>query len=56
MKPWAEADDNKQTGAHDYVFCPECGAPVIHESGCVTCPVCVWSIVTCPVCVWSICG
>jgi len=34
---------NKQ-GAHDYVFCPDCGAPVVHESGCVTCPSCGWSL------------
>ena len=33
---------NKQ-GAH-YVFCPECGSPVIHESGCIVCYSCGWSI------------
>jgi len=30
----------KKQGAHDYVYCPECGSPVIHESGCVVCPSC----------------
>jgi len=34
----------KKQSAHDYVYCPECGARVIHESGCVTCPVCGWSL------------
>ena len=24
-------------------FCPECGAPVIHEGGCVICPECGFS-------------
>ena len=40
---------NKQ-GAHDYVkslrypYCPECGARVVHESGCVVCPSCGWGM------------
>ena len=34
----------KKQGAHDYVYCPECGAKVIHESGCVTCPSCGWGM------------
>ena len=34
---------NKQ-GTHDYVYCPECGSPVIHESGCVVCPSCGWGL------------
>jgi len=25
-----------------YVYCPECGTLVIHESGCVVCPSCGW--------------
>lgn len=42
-----EQNTEKQTlvqGGHDYVYCPECGARVIHESGCVVCQVCGWSI------------
>ncbi len=31
-------------GGHDYVYCPECGARVIHESGCVVCPSCGWGM------------
>jgi len=34
----------KKQSAHDYVYCPECGTRVIHESGCVTCPSCGWSL------------
>ena len=34
----------KKQGAHDYVYCPECGTRVIHESGCVTCPSCGWGL------------
>jgi len=34
----------KKQGAHDYVFCPECGTKVVHENGCVTCPACGWSL------------
>jgi len=34
----------EKQGAHDYVFCPECGAKVIHESGCVVCPSCGWGL------------
>jgi len=34
----------KRQSEHDYVFCPECGAKVVHESGCVVCPSCGWSI------------
>ena len=34
----------EKQGAHDYVYCPECGSPVIHESGCVVCPSCGWSL------------
>lgn len=32
------------SGTYDYVHCPECDAHVIHESGCITCPVCGWSM------------
>jgi len=28
----------------DFVYCPECGAPVIHESGCVICVSCGWAL------------
>ena len=31
-------------GAHDYVYCPECGAPVVHEAGCVVCYSCGWAL------------
>jgi len=31
-------------GGHDYAFCPECGSPVAHESGCVVCYNCGWSM------------
>ena len=34
----------KKQSAHDYVYCPECGTRVIHESGCVTCPSCGWGM------------
>jgi len=34
----------KKQGAHDYVYCPECGAKVIHESGCVVCQSCGWGL------------
>jgi len=34
----------KKQGAHDYVYCPECGSPVAHESGCIVCYSCGWSI------------
>jgi len=34
----------KKQDAHDYVYCPECGTLVIHESGCVTCPSCGWGL------------
>lgn len=33
----------KRQSAHDYVYCPECGTKVMHDSGCVTCPSCGWS-------------
>jgi len=29
---------------YDYVYCPECGTRVIHESSCVTCPSCGWGM------------
>lgn len=34
----------KRQSAHDYVYCPECGAKVMHESGCVVCPSCGWGL------------
>ncbi len=34
----------KKQSAHDYVYCPEYGTRVIHESGCVTCPSCGWGL------------
>ncbi len=34
----------KKQGAHDYVYCPECGARVVHESGCVVCQSCGWGM------------
>ena len=34
----------KRQSAHDYVYCPECGAKVIHESGCVVCQSCGWGL------------
>ncbi len=30
--------------AKQSVYCPECGAPVVHESGCVVCPSCGWGM------------
>jgi len=24
-------------------MCPECGGPVVHDSGCEHCPLCGWS-------------
>ena len=34
----------KKQSAHDYVYCPECGAPVVHEAGCVVCYSCGWAL------------
>ena len=34
----------KKQSAHDYVYCPECGAKVVHESGCVVCQSCGWGL------------
>jgi len=42
-----EQNTEKQTlvqGGHDYVYCPECGAPVVHEAGCVVCYNCGWAM------------
>lgn len=44
-----DENKNKQetargSGAYDMIYCPECGAHVIHESGCAVCPSCGWGL------------
>ena len=44
MKDESKNKQETARGSGAYVYCPECGAHVIHESGCITCPVCGWSV------------
>jgi len=42
-----EKDKNTEkstTKQEEYIYCPECGVKLIHESGCVTCPSCGWGL------------
>lgn len=36
-------ESNRETDITKMKYCPECGAPVIHEGGCVICPECSFS-------------